>query len=216
MAEQTWAKLHTSYMPRSRRIILPVSFFVLTWSHFSNSILLPVLCSPGKYGLKSRISETSHVFPYRSQIPDYDFTVGWSQPRYRCRATGSGRCSSHPQSQRIAWLLSEWRINVSAVIQTGAAYWSTSAPLSLVIMEMREWPFPEVSEHKGDCLIAFGGYRGCPTAGLEDFLSRDHKHCLTFTPPPLRYTRVKSTATYQQYGYGCKSQFSTHNWSVWM
>lgn len=93
----------------------------------------------------------------------------WSQPRYRCRATGSGRCSSHPRSQRIACLLSERRINVSAVIQAGAAYWSTSASLSLVIMEMREWPFPEVSEHKGDCLIAFGGYRGCPMAGL-DFL----------------------------------------------
>lgn len=157
-------------MPRLMRIVLPVSFFVLPWSHFSNWILLPVLRSPGKYGLKSRISETSHLFPYRSQIPGYDFTAGWLQPRYRCRATGSGRCLSHPLSQRITCLLSERRINVSAVIQAGAAYWSTSASLSLVIMEMGVWPFPEVSEHKGDTLIAFGGYRGCPTAGLEDFL----------------------------------------------
>lgn len=45
----------------------------------------------------------------------------------------------------------------------------SASSLSLVIMEMREWPFPEVSEWKGDMFNSFwrnercAGYWGCPT-----------------------------------------------------
>lgn len=65
----------------------------------------------------------------------------------------------------------------------------SASSLSLVIMEMREWPFPEVSEWKGDCLTAFGGMNA--VQGTEAALQRwlegllwvktDLKHCATFT-----------------------------------